>query len=137
MPETSPSGFKIITKITEEIYSCTKGDPVGVKFSILDRRLEHNVAEMSAHYLRSPLERKTILICSILEISGTEITNTLLEKCGVLETAHNLDGTVLHRNSDGSWKIKETRRWALKLFSFLFNNKSGTQLEERRKKARS
>ncbi|MGA9153912.1 MAG: hypothetical protein WBZ36_25310, partial [Candidatus Nitrosopolaris sp.] len=81
--------------------------------------------------LRSPTERKAMLISSILEISNTEITDTLLEKCGVLETAHNLDGSVLHRNSDGSWKTKG-QRWILKLFSFFFNNKSGIQLEERK-----
>lgn len=121
---------KVVGKITEEIYSSTKGDPVMVKFSILDRRLEQDVAKISGHYLRSPTERKAMLICSILEISDTEITDTLLEKCGILETVHNLDGSVLH-NSDGSWKT-EGQRWVLKLFSFFFNNKSGTQLEERK-----
>jgi hypothetical protein len=122
---------KLVGAITEEIYSYTKGDLVKVKFSILDRRLEQYVAEMSGRYVRSPLERKTMLICSILEISDTEITDKLLEKCGVLETAHNLDGSVLHRNSDGSWNTKG-RRWALKLFSFFFNKTDGTQLEERK-----
>ncbi|MFZ0512564.1 MAG: hypothetical protein WAM14_13230, partial [Candidatus Nitrosopolaris sp.] len=122
---------KIVGEITEEISSYTKGDPVKIKFSILDRRLEQNVAEMAGHYLRSPLERKAILICSILEISYTEITDTLLKKCGVLETAHNLYGSILNRNSDGSWKTKG-QRWTLKLFSFFFNNNSGTQLEERK-----
>ena len=120
---------KLVGEITEEIYGYTKGDPVKVKFSILDRRLEQYVAEMSGRYVRSPLERKTMLISSILDVSDTEITDNLLEKCGVLETAHNLDGLVLYRNSYGLWKTK-SRRWALKLFSFFFNNKSGAQLEQ-------
>jgi hypothetical protein len=126
---------KIVDEITEEIYSYTKGDPVKVKFSILDRRLEQDVAEISGHYLKSPLERKTVLICSILEISHTEITDTLLEKCGILETAHNLSGSVLYRNSDDSWKTKG-HRWILKLFSFFFNNKPETELEERKQDLR-
>ena len=83
---------------------------------------------MSDRYLRSPVERKTILICSILDISSTEITDKLLEKCGVLEIAHNLDNSILHRNSDGLWKTK-SRRWAMKMFLFFFDNKSRTQLE--------
>lgn len=101
-----------------------------VKFYVLDRQLEQDVTEMSDRYLRSPVERKTMLICSILDISSTEITDKLLEKCGVLETAHNLDGSILHRNSDGLWKTK-SRRWAMKMFSFFFDSKSLTQLEGR------
>jgi hypothetical protein len=121
---------KIVDEIAEEIYNYTKGDPLMVKFYILDRRLEQDVTEMSDRYLRSPVERKTMLICSILDISSTEITDKLFEKCGVLETAHNLDGSILHRNSDGLWKTKG-RRWAMKMFSFFFDNKSRTQLEGR------
>jgi hypothetical protein len=119
---------KLVDGITEEIYNYTKGDPMMVKFYVLDRRLEQDVTEMSVRYLKSPAERKTMLICSILYISSTEITDKLLEKCGVLETAHNLDSYVLHRNSDSLWKTKG-RRWAMKMFSFFFDNKSRTQLE--------
>lgn len=120
---------KLVEEITEEIYNYTKGDPPMVKFYVLDRRLEQDVTEMSDRYLRSPVQRN-MLICSILDISSTEITDKLLEKCGVLETAHNLDDSVLHRNSDGLWKTK-SRRWAMKMFSFFFDNKSRTQLEGR------
>ncbi|MGA9151146.1 MAG: hypothetical protein WBZ36_11260, partial [Candidatus Nitrosopolaris sp.] len=40
---------KLVDEITEEVYSYTKGDPVKIKFSILDRRLEQDVAEISGH----------------------------------------------------------------------------------------
>jgi GTPase SAR1 family protein len=119
---------KLVDRITEEIYNNTKGDPLMVKFYVLDRRLEQNVREMSDRYLRSPVERKTMLICSILDISSIEITDKLLEKCGVLETAQNLDDSILHRNSNGLWKTKN-REWTMKMFSFFFDNKSRTQLE--------
>ncbi|HYV52907.1 MAG TPA: hypothetical protein VE971_06385, partial [Candidatus Eisenbacteria bacterium] len=124
------AGDEKLVDETEEIYNYTKGNPLMFKFYVLDRRLEQDVTEMSDRYLRSPVERKTMLICSILDISSTEITDKLLEKCGVLETAHNLDGSILHRNSDGLWKTR-SRRWAMKMFSFLFDNKSRTQLEGR------
>lgn len=122
---------KIIDKRAEDIYNYTKGDPVMVKFSVFGKGLEQDVAEMSDRYLRSQVERKTMLICSLLDISNTEITDNLLEKCGVLETAHNLDGSILRRNSDGTWNTKHPR-WDLELFSFFFNKKSGTQFEERK-----
>jgi tetratricopeptide (TPR) repeat protein len=102
-----------------------------VKFSVFGKGLEQDVAEMSDRYLRSEVERKTMLICSLLDISNTEITDNLLDKCGILETAHNLDGSILRRNSDGRWNTKHPR-WDLELFSFFFNKKSGTQLEERK-----
>ena len=103
-----------------------------VKFSVFGKGLEQDVAEMSDRYLRSQVERKTMLICSLLDISNTEITDNLLEKCGVVETAHNLDGSILRRNSDGSWNTKHPR-WDLELFSFFFNKKSGTQLKKENK----
>lgn len=64
-------------------------------------------------------------------MSDTKITDKLLKKCGVLETAHDLDGSILRRNSDGSWNTKHPR-WDLELFSFLFNKKSETLLEQRK-----
>ncbi len=121
---------KLTHKITE-IYNDTKGDPILVKFSVFSRGLEQDVEEMSNRYLVSPQEMKTMLICSIFDISNTEITDKLLEKCGVLEAAHRLDGSILHRNSDGLWKTKHTR-WDLELFSFLYNVKSGTLSEQRK-----
>lgn len=40
-----------------------------------------------------------------------------------VENAHDLDGSVLHRISDGLWKTKHTL-WDLELFSFFYNKKS-------------
>ena len=100
---------ELTDKRTAEIYDDTKGDPVMVKFSVFGKGLEQDVAEMSDRYLRTQLERNTMLICSLLDISNTEITDNFLEKCGVLETARNLDGSVLCRNSDGSWNTKHPR----------------------------
>jgi hypothetical protein len=122
---------ELFDKTTDEIYDESRGDPVMVKFYTMEKRLEHDVKEMSDCYLGSQLRMKTTLICSILDISNTEITDNLLEKCGVLETAHKLNSLILYRNSDGLWKTK-SRRWALKLFSFFFNNKIETELEVRK-----
>jgi tetratricopeptide (TPR) repeat protein len=122
---------KIIDKRAEDIYNYTKGDPVMVKFSVFGKGLEQDVAEMSDRYLRSKVERKTMLICSLLDISNTEITDNLLEKCGIVETAHNLDGSILRRNSDGTWNTKHPR-WDLELFSFLYKENNRALLERRK-----
>jgi hypothetical protein len=114
--ETADENLK--DKITEEIYHGTKGDPVMVMFYVFGGGLEQNVAEMSYRYLRIQLERKTMLISSILDVSDTEITDNLLEKCGVLETAHDLDGSILRRNPDGSWNTKHPR-WDLEMLSLV------------------
>jgi tetratricopeptide (TPR) repeat protein len=74
---------------------------------------------------------KTMLICSLLDISNVEITDTILERCGVLEGAYHLVDATLSQNYEGSWRTKHTR-WDEELFSFLFNKDSRILLEQRK-----
>ena len=71
-------------KRSQEIYDYTKGDPIMVKFSVFEQGLDQDVAEMYARYLSPQLEMKTMLICSLLDLSNIDITDNILELCGVL-----------------------------------------------------
>jgi tetratricopeptide (TPR) repeat protein len=127
---------KLSDKLTEKIYYYTRGDPVMVKFSVFRRGLDRDVQELWARYLGSQLSMKAILICSLLDISSdTEITDKMLEKCGVLEAAHHLDGSILRRNSDGSWRTKHPR-WDVELLHFLYNDNSRPLAEQRKQDLR-
>jgi tetratricopeptide (TPR) repeat protein len=126
---------KLTDKITEKIYDYTKGDPVMVKFSVFRQGLDRDVQELWARYLGSQLSMKAMLICSLLDISNTEITDKILEKCGVLEAAHHLDGSILRRNSDGLWRTKHPR-WDVELLYFLYNDNSRPLAEKRKQDLR-
>jgi tetratricopeptide (TPR) repeat protein len=85
---------------------------------------------MNARYLSPQQEMKTMLICSLLDISNIGITDRMLKLCGVLESANHLNGSILHQNTEGMWKTKHPA-WDQKLFSFLYG--TITVLPERRK----
>jgi tetratricopeptide (TPR) repeat protein len=122
----------VIDNKSQEIYNYTKGDPIMVKFSVFGQGLEQDVEEMYDRYLRTQLEMKTMLICSLLDTSNIEITDKILELCGVLEGAYHLNGATLYRNAEGSWRTKHPR-WDRELFSFLYSKNSMRTRVERRK----
>ncbi|HKG89501.1 MAG TPA: hypothetical protein VKA95_14350, partial [Nitrososphaeraceae archaeon] len=119
-------------KNSQEIYDYTKGDPIMVKFFVLMQGLEKDVEEMTYRYLSSQQEMKTMLICSLLDISNIAITDSMLKLCGILESAYDLNGSILHQNTEGLWRTKHPR-WDLELFSFLYGKNSRTTLADRRK----
>lgn len=121
---------EIIEKRSQEIYDYTKGDPIMVMFSVFGQGLDKDVEEMYDRYLRSEQRIKTMLICSLLDISNITITDAILSHCGVLKEANYLNGATLYRNSEGSWRTKHPR-WDEELFSFLYNEISVTQAEDR------
>jgi tetratricopeptide (TPR) repeat protein len=120
----------VTDKKSQEIYDYTKGDPIMVKFSVFGQGLEQDVEEMYDRYLRPQLEMKTMLICSLLDMSNIEITDAILERCGVLMGAYNLDGTTLSRNNERTWRTKHPR-WDQEFFSFLYNENSRASVESR------
>jgi tetratricopeptide (TPR) repeat protein len=121
----------VTDKKSHEIYDYTKGDPIMVKFSVFGQGLEQDVEEMYDRYLRPHLEMKTMLTCSLLDTSNIEITDKILELCGVLAGAYHLNGSTLYRNSESSWRTKHPR-WDQELFTFLYNKKSGIAVEHRK-----
>src|SRR5205823_14428127 len=77
-------------------------------------------------------EMKTMLVCSLLDTSNIEITDKILELCGVTEGAFHLNGSTLYRNAEGLWRTKHPR-WDRELFSFLYSKDTIRTLAERRK----
>jgi tetratricopeptide (TPR) repeat protein/energy-coupling factor transporter ATP-binding protein EcfA2 len=114
------------------IYDYTRGDPIMVKFAVLGQGIDKDVKEMSDRYLRPQQELKTMLICSLLDISSVMITDSILEQCGVLESAYHLNGSTLYRNTEGIWRTKHPR-WDEELFSFLYGNNTRRMLSNRGK----
>ena len=119
-------------KKSEEVYDYTMGDPIMVKFAVLGKGLEKDIEEMNDRYLRPQQEMKTMLICSLLDISNIAITDRMLELCGVLESAYHLNGSLLHRNAEGKWRTKHPR-WDKGLFSFLYGNNTRMTVSNSRK----
>jgi tetratricopeptide (TPR) repeat protein len=119
-------------KKCQEVYDYTMGDPIMVKFAVLGQGLERDIEEMNDRYLRNQLEMKTMLICSLLDISVIPITDSILERCGVLESAYHLNKSVLYRNAEGIWRTKHLR-WDMGLFSFLYGNNTRMILSSSRK----
>ena len=108
------------------------GDPIMVKFAVIGQGLEKDIEEMIDRYLRSQQEMKTMLICSLLDLSIIAITDRILERCGVLESAYHLNGSILYRNAEGVWRTKHPR-WDAGLFSFLYGNNTRMILSNSRK----
>jgi hypothetical protein len=101
------------------------------KFSVFGQGLDKDVEEMYHRCLKSQLEMKSMLICSLLDISNIGITNKVLERCGVLMGAYSLDGKTLSQSYEGSWRTKHTR-WDQELFSFLYKENNRALLEQRK-----
>jgi hypothetical protein len=121
-----------VDKMSKEVYDYTIGDPIMVKFAVLGKGLEQDVEEMYDRYLKPQQEMKTMLICSLLDISNIAITDRMIELCGVRESALHLNGSILHRSAEGLWRTKHPR-WDRGLFSFLYGNNTRITMSNRRK----
>lgn len=121
-------------KKSEEVYDFTSGDPIMVKFAVLRHGLEQDVEEMNDRYLKRQQEMKTMIICSLLDLSNIAITDRMLKLCGVLESAYHLNRSILYRDTNGLWRTKHPR-WDQQLFSFLYSNNTSMILQARRNQA--
>lgn len=120
-------------KKSQEVYDYTIGDPIMVKFAVIRQGLEKDIVKMIDRYLKPQQEMKTMLICSLLDLSVIPITDSILERCGVLESAYHLNNSILYRNAEGVWRTKHPR-WDVGLFSFLYGNNTRMILPNSRKK---
>lgn len=112
----------------------TKGHPIMVKFSVLGDGLKKDVQNRFGRYLTVEEDGHvelnhakiiTAIICSLFHISTLNITDDDLEKLKfdhktILHYAVELDKAVLY-SENGIWKTLHAR-WALELFSFLFEH---------------
>ena len=117
-------------KKSQEIFDDTKGNPIMVKFSLFRQSLSHDVRERHDCYLKSPLQMKAMLICSLLDIASLKITDTILERCRVLKGAYNIQGATLYQSSEGTWKTIHPR-WNEELLSMLYNEENKAILLDR------
>jgi GTPase SAR1 family protein len=118
---------------SREVFDSTRGDPIMIKYNVLGQGLEQDVEEMSYRYLEPPQEMKTMLICSLLDVSNIPVTDRMLKQCGVLESAYHLNGSILNRNAEGLWTTKHPR-WDQALFSFLYGSNNTRTLQPNRRK---
>lgn len=117
-------------KKCQEIYDYTIGYPIMVKFSLFSQGLSHDVRERHDRYLKSPLQMKAMLICSLLDIASLKITNFILEKCRVLKGAYYIQGATLYQSSEGTWKTIHAR-WDEEFLSMLYNEENKAILLDR------
>jgi hypothetical protein len=100
------------------------------KFSLFSQSLRYDVTERYDRYLKSRLQMKAMLICSLLDIASLEITNTILERCGVLRGAYYIQGAILYQSSEGIWRTIHPR-WDEELLSMLYNEENRAILLDR------
>jgi tetratricopeptide (TPR) repeat protein len=119
-----------IQDIASTILDETKGNPILVKFHILGNGLIEDVRDRYYRYLdidsslsSSIANIKTMLIGSLLDIASLPITDQLLEKMELLESAYSLENAILYRNSNGTWKTIHPK-WDMELLSFLYDQKN-------------
>ncbi|MGC2684069.1 MAG: hypothetical protein WA323_19590, partial [Candidatus Nitrosopolaris sp.] len=101
-----------------------------VKFSLFRQGLRHDVRERHDRYLKSASQMKAMLICSLLDIPSLKITDTILERCSLLNSAYYIHGATLYRSSEGTWKTIHTR-WDEELLSMLYNEENKAILLDR------
>jgi tetratricopeptide (TPR) repeat protein len=119
-------------EISKKIYFDTQGHPLMVKYSILKNGLLEDVRERYSRYLHTDVKSLHAMIsCLILDISNLRITDELLEEMKMLEDTYNLENATLYQN-EGIWKTINIR-WDLELLSFLFNVKTNSIFERRKK----
>ena len=115
--------------ISENIYNDTaKGHPLMVKFSVFGKGLRSDVERRYENYLRDPeqseeafaMKMTTMLVCSLLEITGLPISEELLEDMDLLNYAVDLEGATLYYQPVIGWKTIHPK-WDIELLSYLYD----------------
>lgn len=133
---------EILNKKSIDIYKSTKGNPIIVKFAVFTEGLRKDVDDRYDKYMRDPISRlpdslkiQTAIVCSLLDITGITITDTLLESMNLKEHARPLKGALLY-HQDGVWKTIHPR-WDLEFLSYLYGEElDEDELEEKLEKNR-
>jgi tetratricopeptide (TPR) repeat protein len=135
-PETlsriTVNGEQSIDRLSALIIKETNGLPIMIKFFLIGQGLRTDVERRYENYLKNYPERMhTMLVCSLLTISGLSINDDLLKSMNIWKAALNLDRAILYRDRDNkSWKTLHPR-WDLELLSFLYNESDEAMLYER------
>ena len=106
-------------KISRKIYKDTKGTAIMVKFSVLGEGLHEDVKERWRNYLEGYPERiTTYLACWLLEIAEITVTNKLLEKLQLSDSANAINNAILRQRS-GIWSTIHYR-YNQELLSYMY-----------------
>jgi tetratricopeptide (TPR) repeat protein len=132
----------MLNKKSIDIYKNTRGNPIIVKFAVFTEGLRKDVDDRYDKYIRDPSSRlpdsfkiQTTIVCSLLDIAGITITDTLLESMNLKEHARLLKDAVLY-HQDRVWKTIHPR-WDLEFLSYLYGEElDEDELEERLNKNR-
>ncbi len=126
---------------SEKIYKDTNGHPIMVKFAVIGEGLRKDVEDRYLDYLidqtskiADPSKIQTILVCSLLDIAGLQITDRLLNDMKIKKYAKNLRHALLYHYPDGGiWKTIHPR-WDLELLSFLFTDIDDEDITDQRQR---
>mgnify|MGYP003575444155 CR=1 FL=1 len=114
--------------VADIVYKETNGQPLMVKFTVVGEGLEKDVENRYYNYLKDPvnpqqaepMKMKLMLICSLLDIAGIRITDSLLDTIGLKGQALDLDRSLLYSESYGKkerlWKTIHSK-WDVALLS--------------------
>jgi tetratricopeptide (TPR) repeat protein len=126
------------------IYQDTRGHPLLVKFAVVGEGLEKDVENRYYNYLKDsvnpqqadPMKMKVVLVCSMFDIAGLHITDSLLDKIGLLGQAFDLDRALLYSESNGKkeghWRTIHPK-WDVALLSYLYKTEDKRKLFNNRK----
>ncbi len=112
----------------ESILRETKGYPILVRYKTLNKGLESHVRRLYGEYLLDgnhnlQIKRiKVVIINAIFDLSNILMTDDILKKLSLLETAYDIDSTIIKRSvNENIWKTIHPR-WNLEFLSYLFND---------------
>ncbi len=111
-----------IERLSALIIKETNCLPIMIKFYLFKQGLRTDVERRYENYLKNYPERMhTMLVCSLLDISNLQITDSLLENMNIIQHAYELRGTTLYnQEADKVWKTLHPR-WDMELLSLLYN----------------
>ncbi len=121
---TSVTASKTIEQYAQEIFEDTKGYPIMVKFSVLNQGLETHVKKMYREYILAKTEinqprLKVVILNSLFDISTIELKDEMLNECGLLKNALDMQDTIIKQSGD-VWRTIHSK-WDMELFRFMFS----------------
>ena len=100
---------KSIVRNTADIFKILKGHPIMVRFAALNNGLVTHVEQMYFEYFQDtrnnyrPLKQrlKIVFLIALFDIPGIILVDDILDRLGLLDTAKEINGTVIRRDKKG------------------------------------
>ncbi len=122
---------KTLGQNADEIFEDTNGYPIMVRYSVLNEGLDAHVKKMYREYLvyNNKINKnrlKTIILNSLFDISNIILTDEILKKFKLFDTAETLRNTIIKKNGN-MWKTIHPK-WDMQLFRYMFSLKYNLNL---------